>query len=354
MTDHDQSSDLAEQVRAAGAAGTPLDIRGSGSKAFLGRATSSGVPLETSAHRGIVSYEPTELVLTARAGTPLADIEAALAEHGQQLPFEPPHFGAGATLGGAVATGLAGPRRPFAGSVRDNLLGLKLVNGTGEILSFGGEVMKNVAGYDVSRVCVGALGTLGLILEASVKVRPRPALERTVMFELDEAAALARLTALGRSSLSITATAHDGERLYLRACGGERSLEAAEAALGGDPLSDSAGFWHSVREQTHPFFSGEGPLWRLSLPPAAPALDLGPSFLEWGGAQRWLRGEQDAEALRARVGELGGHATLFRGHSPAQAVFHPLPTALLRLHQELKRAIDPAAIFNPGRLYPEL
>jgi glycolate oxidase FAD binding subunit len=176
-----------------------------------------------------------------------------------------------------------------------------------------------VAGYDVSRVGVGALGTLGLILEASVKVRPRPALERTVMFELDEAAALARLT-----------------------------------ALGGEPLSDSAGFWHSVREQTHPFFSGEGPLWRLSLPPAAPALDLGPSFLEWGGAQRWLRGEQDAEALRARVGELGGHATLFRGHSPAQAVFHPLPTALLRLHQELKRAIDPAAIFNPGRLYPEL
>ncbi|WP_018954547.1 glycolate oxidase subunit GlcE [Thioalkalivibrio sulfidiphilus] len=352
MHDADLSQALAEQVRAAAESGTPLLIRGGGTKDFYGL-RGEGEPLSMVGHRGIVSYEPTELVITARAGTPLAEVEQCLRDHGQQLPFEPPAFGAGATIGGAVASGLSGPRRAFAGAVRDNLLGVKLINGRGQILSFGGQVMKNVAGYDLSRINAGALGTLGVLLEVSLKVLPRPAFERTAVFEMDEATALARLTALGRTSLSITATAHDGERLYVRVCGGERSLEAAEQVLDGQTLPESRDFWHSVREHSHPFFDRPGPLWRLSLPPAAPSLGLGETFIEWGGAQRWLRSDAPAEVLRDRAAALGGHATLFRGHGDTGEVFHPLTPALLRLHRNLKQAMDPAGIFNRHRMYSD-
>ncbi|MGD8497393.1 MAG: glycolate oxidase subunit GlcE [Chromatiales bacterium] len=353
MAEADLSDEIVTRVTSAFESETPLRLRAGGTKDFYGRRC-EGEPLELAAHAGIVSYEPTELVVTARAGTPLSELEALLAERGQQLPFEPPAFGESATIGGVVAAGLSGPRRPYAGSVRDALLGVKIVNGRGELLEFGGQVMKNVAGYDVSRVIAGSLGTLGVILEVSIKVLPKPPLERTVVHELDETRGLEQLVALGLRPLSVTATCHVDGRLYTRVCGGERALEAAEQALGGETVADSGPLWQSVREHAHAFFAGTGPLWRLAVPPASPPLDLGETLIEWGGSLRWLRDEAPEKTIRAKAANLGGHATLFRGHDGSAEVFHPLPSPLMKLHRNLKRALDPKGILNPGRLYAEL
>jgi len=345
-------AELIERVKQAAADKTPLCIRGGGSKAFYGRHC-EGELLEVSGHRGIVSYEPSELVLTARAGTPLAEIEAALAEHGQLPPFEPPHFGAGATLGGMVAAGLSGPRRPWGGSVRDAVLGVRLINGRGEALRFGGQVMKNVAGYDLSRLMAGALGTLGVLLEVSVKVLPRPAEERTRVFELSAEAAAARQLEWGRLPLSLSGALYDGERLFVRLCGSAQGVAAGREVLGGEAVADAP--WQAVREQTLPFFQGEAPLWRISLPAAAPALNLpGASLTEWGGALRWLRTDLPAALVRQRAAALGGHATLFRGHDGRGEVFQPLAPALRVLHMQVKQALDPQGLFNPGRMYAGL
>lgn len=336
---------LIEQVKQAISRGAPLCIRGGGSKTFYGRA-GVGETLDVSGHRGIIAYEPTELVITARAGTPLAEIEAALAANNQMLPFEPPHFSAQTTLGGMVAAGLSGPRRPWGGSVRDAVLGVKLLNGRGEVLRLGGQVMKNVAGYDVSRLMVGALGTLGVLLEVSMKVLPRPACERTLLFQPDAAANRA-------AQLPISASlAVDGKH-YLRLSASARCVEqAAEQMRGVD--ADPA-IWTAVRDQTHPFFATDLPLWRISLPAAAPALNLpGSELIEWNGALRWLISDLPGKTLRRRVATLGGHATLFKGHDGGGKVFQPLPPAMLALQQRIKLALDPHRIFNPGRLYPEL
>lgn len=352
MNDADLSQDLARRVREAADAGMPLRIRGGDTKSFLGR-HSEGEDLPVAGHRGIINHEPSELVITARAGTLLSEIQACLAARGQQLPFEPPAFGDAATIGGVVASGLSGPRRPHGGSVRDCLLGIVLINGRGQILRFGGQVMKNVAGYDLSRLSAGALGTLGVLLEVSIKVLPKAAFERSVAMELDQRQALARMIQLARLPLGITAMAHDGRHLYVRACGGERAMETAEAALGGDAIADSEAFWTSVREQQHAFFSGDMPLWRICVPPATPALKLGSSFIEWGGAQRWVRSDAPPASLRAAAAAHGGHATWFRGHDGHAEVFHPLPEPLMNLHRRLKQALDPVGILNPHRMYPQ-
>lgn len=345
-------AELIERVKRAAADKIPLCIRGGGSKTFYGRHCESQ-PLDLAGHRGIVSYEPSELVVTARAGTPLAEIETALADNGQLLPFEPPHFGPGATLGGMVAAGLSGPRRPWAGSVRDAVLGVRLLNGKGEVLRFGGQVMKNVAGYDISRLMAGALGTLGVLLEVSLKVLPRPAEERTRAFELDAEAAAARQIEWGRLPLSLSGTLYDGERLYVRLCGSTQGVAAGLEVLGGEEVTDSP--WPAVREQTLPFFQADGPLWRISLPAAAPALNLpGASLTEWGGALRWLRTDLPADLVRQRAAALGGHATLFRGHDGRGEVFQPLAPALRVLHMQVKQALDPLGLFNPGRMYEGL
>lgn len=345
-------AELIERVKQAAETASPLCIRGGGSKTFYGRHC-AGELLDVSGHRGIVSYEPSELVVTARAGTPLAEIEAVLAEHGQLLPFEPPHFGPGATLGGMVAAGLSGPRRPWGGSVRDAVLGVRLINGRGEALRFGGQVMKNVAGYDLSRLMAGALGSLGVLLEVSVKVLPRPAEERTRMFELSAESAAARQLEWGRLPLSLSGTLYDGERLFVRLCGSARGVAAGLEALGGAEVSDAP--WQAVKEQTLPFFLGDGPLWRICLPAAAPSLNLpGAGLTEWGGALRWLRTDLPAERVRQRAAALGGHATLFRGHDGRGEVFTPLAPVLYALHKRVKRALDPQDIFNPGRMYAEL
>ncbi len=310
-------------------------------------------PLEVGGHSGIVSYEPTELVITARAGSSLSSIENALAEAGQMLAFEPPHYGDDATLGGTLACGLSGPRRPYAGSVRDFVLGTRVLNGRGETLRFGGEVMKNVAGYDVSRLMVGALGTLGVILEASLKVLPQSTAETTLVREETGDAALEIMNALGGESHPVSASCYDGARLYIRLSGAESAVSAAAAQIGGEAMSDSVAFWRSVREQTLPFFSAEGPLWRISLPAGRPPVELDGSWLvEWGGALRWLRGDAAPDLVWARAREAGGHATLFRpGPTYAGDVFQPLPEPIERLHLRLKDAFDPGRILNRNRMY---
>jgi len=347
---------LLERVRDASATGRALCIRGGGTKDFYGNAP-RGEPLDTREVAGIVAHEPSELYLTARAGTPLAEVEALLAAGGQMLPFEPPHFGEGATLGGCVAAGLAGPRRASYGTafgaVRDFVLGVRLVDGRGQLLSFGGTVMKNVAGYDVARMLAGSLGILGVIVEVTVKVLPRPVQESTLRFELDENSALELLNRWGGQPWPVSASAwHDG-CLLLRLSGAPAAIAAARAALGGEETGGAV--WARLREQTHPFFAGEASLWRVSVPSTAAPLGLGDAqLIEWGGALRWVRCDRPQCEIRERAAALGGHATLFRGGDRSQGAFTPLPPALLAIQRRLKAEFDPAGIFNRGRMYAEL
>ena len=340
---------------AAAETGTALSIRGSGSKSFLGRIP-AGEPLETAGHRGIVNYQPKELVVTARCGTTIEEIEAALAEQGQILPFEPPRFGPEATVGGTIACGLSGPARPYLGAARDLVLGVRVLTGRAEVLRFGGEVMKNVAGYDISRLMTGAFGTLGLLLDVSLKVLPRPATTRTLVLERSPAQAIELMNRWAGQPLPVTATCYDGECLFLRLAGAEKGVSRAATDIGGEPLEDAEGFWRdAIREQGHEFFAGEAPLWRLSVPQSAPPIDLpGRQLVEWGGAQRWLRGDATGEAIRAKAEQVRGHATLFRGGDRTGEVFHPLPAPLMSLHRNLKRAFDPRGLLNPGRMYADL
>ncbi|MEF8715477.1 MAG: glycolate oxidase subunit GlcE [Accumulibacter sp.] len=344
------------RISDAAGRGGKLAIRGGGSKTFYG-GWEQGERLDVAAYRGIVAYEPTELVVSARAGTPLVELTATLAEKEQWLAFEPPHFAPTATVGGMLASGLSGPRRQAVGAVRDFVLGVKLLNGLGEVLSFGGQVMKNVAGYDVSRLLAGSLGTLGVVLEVSLKVLPLPMAEKSLRFVIDEATALQKLNQWGGRPLPISASAwHDGI-LTLRLSGAAAAVTAAERLLAGEwvDAAEAEVYWQSLREQTHAFFAGDAPLWRLSLPSVAPPQGFGATLIEWGGAQRWLRAG-DARALRAAAAKAGGHATLFRGDEALKAavgVFQPLPAPLAQIHRHLKHAFDPQGVFNPGRMYPD-
>lgn len=343
---------IVSAVKAAHDGRCPLRLRGGGSKDFYGGML-AGEVLDVSAHRGIIDYEPTELYIKARGGTPLAEIEVALAGRGQMLPFEPPRLG-GATLGGCVAAGLSGPRRQQAGAVRDFVLGVTLVDGTGQTLVFGGQVMKNVAGYDVSRLVAGSLGTLGVLAEVTLKVLPRPVAERTLVFELEEGRAIARLNAWGGQPLPISASFWHEGRLWLRLSGAAAAVDAASGRLGGDAVADGAALWDSVREQTHPAFAGET-LWRLALPTRTPPLGLcGLRAIEWGGGLRWYTGE--AADPRGAAASAGGHAVLYRAPESRrllEGAFAPLPAPLLALHRRLKGVFDPRRILNPGRLYAE-
>lgn len=354
---------LIERVRDAGARGTALDIQGGGTKRFYGEPP-VGEPFDVTPLAGISCYDPSELVVTARAGTPLVELEEALAEQGQCLAFEPPRFAANGTVGGMVAAGLAGPARASVGAVRDYTLGLALLNGAGEVLRFGGQVMKNVAGYDIARLLAGSLGILGVICEVSLKVMPRRPETLTLQFELEEAAMHGFTGALAAQPLPVHATAWCDGVLYLRLAGARAAVAAAAARLGGmvlDP-TPAALWWDAVRDQRHPFFHVGAAelargvrLWRLSLPAGTPRLDLGAApFVEWGGAQRWFRGDAAPAIVRAAAVSAGGHATMIRAADKSGGVFTPPAGALLRIHREVKRAFDPLRIFNPGRLYADL
>jgi glycolate oxidase FAD binding subunit len=345
-------AEFSERIRAAAAQARPLRIRGQGSKDFYGGPL-DGEVLDTTTLSGIVDYEPTELVLTARAGTPLAEIEAALAQRGQVLPFEPPRFGGGGTLGGAIAAGLSGPRRPYAGAVRDFVLGVRLLDGRGRELRFGGQVIKNVAGFDVSRLLAGSLGTLGLLTEVTLKTLPRPPAAASLRFALDEPTALRRLNEWAARPLPLSASSFCNGELRIRLSGAGAAVRSACGKLGGEAF-DGAAWWDALRDQRDPFFAQARTLWRVSLPPTAAPLDAqGEQLVEWGGALRWLGREQDAVALRRQAASLGGHATLFRGADKSAGVFQPLAPALTQLHRRIKAVLDPAGVFNRGRLYPD-
>jgi glycolate oxidase FAD binding subunit len=349
-----------ERVRSAVAEKTTIRLRGGGSKDFYGQSL-VGELLDTREYSGIVAYEPSELVVTARCGTPLTELEAALAENAQSLAFEPPHFGPEATLGGCVAAGLSGPRRAQAGAVRDFVLGVKMINAQGELLNFGGQVMKNVAGYDVSRLLVGSLGTLGLIVEVSIKVLPVALVEQTLRFDLDQEKSLNMLNRWGGLPLPISASAWAANSLHVRLSGAAAAVTAATAKLGGQRVAPelATAFWLDLREQSQAFFAGDAPLWRLAVPATSAVLPLpGEQLIEWGGAQRWLRGlgTPADQSIRMAAEQAGGHATLFRADAAQKAAlgaFQRLSAPLARIHRNLKLAFDPLGVFNRGRLYPD-
>ena len=355
---------LVEAIRAAHAEGTPLCLVGGDSKGFLGRPVAGRV-LALAGLRGIRAYEPAELFITVAAGTPLTEVQEVLAAHGQYLPWEPPIHAPSATVGGMVAAGLSGPGRPWRGAVRDFVLGVTLVDGKGEVLRFGGQVMKNVAGFDCSRLMAGAFGTLGVLLECSLKVLPRAAREVTLVRALSAARALPEMVSVAQRCRALTAASHDGEHLYLRLSGPAQAVEVQAAELAaslpggraalGERLPEDSPYWRDLAAQRLPFFAGDAPLWRLSLPPATPALPLpGPIYSSWAGAERWWRGDTPAAEIQALVAQHGGHACLFRGGDRQGEVFAPLSPAARALHQRLKAVFDPVRILNPGRMYADL
>lgn len=357
---------LAERFVAASSNRESLALRGGGTKDFYGNAPRGAVvdlPVLASASEAdllaAVDHEPSELVVTAPAVLPLAALELLLAQRGQMLPFEPPHFAAGGTVGGCVAAGLAGPRRrsagPTHGALRDFVLGARMVDGRGRALGFGGRVMKNVAGYDVSRLLAGSLGVLGALTEVSLKVLPKPLLELTLQQECEEAEGLARVNSWAGKPLPVSATAWEAGRLRVRLAGAPAAVEAAAARLGGEvmPTAEAEAFWAAVRDHRLPFFEGTAPCWRFSLPPNAEPVGLGPCLIEWSGAQRWYVSLLSAAELRARAAALGGHATAFRAAATRAEAFAPLSAPVLAIHRRMKAEFDPAGILNPGRLHPE-
>ena len=341
---------MAERIRLAAEKNTSLAIHGGGSKAFYGNFV-TGEALDVTAYRGIVEYEPSELVISVRAGTPLTEVEQALAERGQMLPFEPPHFSENATIGGCVAAGLSGPARAARGSVRDFVLGVRIVDGLGRDLHFGGKVIKNVAGYDVSRLMVGALGTLGVITEISFKVLPLPVAEETLSFLLTAEKAIDQMNRWAGQPLPISATYYAQDRLWVRLSGAQSAVTAAVKKLSGQSVSNAKQFWQDVREQRAAFFSGALPLWRLSVPSAGkPILISGEQAMEWNGAQRWLMSNEPADKIRALVAKIGGSATRFNNDRGQGTIFHPLASGVAELNKRLKSKFDPKNILNPGRM----
>ena len=349
--DRDLTAALAATVAAATEERRALRIVGGDTKAFYGRRP-TGEPLAVSDHRGVISYDPSELVITARAGTPIAEVESLLGLHGQMLAFEPPILGPASTLGGVVAAGLSGPRRPFAGAVRDSVLGVTVLDGCGRSLRMGGTVFKNVAGFDGFRLMAGALGCLGVLLDVSIRVAPRPRAEASCSFDIDWTAARERITALMRTPVPLSGAAHDGERLHLRFSGPAAAVEAATKAAGGDETPEL--FWKHLRNRsTGPLTAPR--LWRLSVPRTA-QLDALPGrwLRDWAGGEIWLESGESAARIRTLAADVRGHAMLYRGATAGEAVFAPLPDGLLALPRRLKSAFDPAGVFNPGRMYEEL
>jgi glycolate oxidase FAD binding subunit len=345
----DRSPTIAATIEHAAAHGQALYIRGGGSKQQLLGRDCEAQALDVSGHSGIIDYHPSELVLTARAGTPLVAILDVLEQERQTLPFEPPVFGGRATLGGTIACNLSGPARPWAGSARDLLLGVKLIDGRGQLLNFGGRVMKNVAGYDVSRLQAGALGTLGVLSEISLKVMPLPEHSLTLVYEAGAAEAVDTMNRRAGQSGLLWGACWLDDRLYLRLSGAAAAVKHTATVWGGQVVPDGADFWRALREMTLPFFAGPQPLWRMSLKASAPALN--PGLIDWAGAQRWLRGDFNLEDLQRTASAAGGTVTLFRGGDRRGELRPAADAVSARLQRRLKQTFDPQGILNPGRLY---
>ena len=347
--------DFVECVKQAHDDAKPLHIIGNNTKAFMGHDVEAE-SLSLSSYKGIIAYEPTELYITAKAGTPIQDINTHLAESNQMLAFEPPDYQANSSVGGVVASGISGSRRPYAGSVRDFVLGIKCINGKGEALKFGGQVIKNVAGYDVSRLVTGSYGTLAVMLEVTLRVSPKPEREYSISFPQEFSVAQQSLHEWMADSVPITAAACSDGRLNIRLSGKSQSVESSLAKFVTDfePLTND--YWHQLDAHKLGFFSSEGQsLWRLSLPMMTPQLNLeGEWLIDWGGAQRWFKTQLPADVVRSEVESYGGHATLIRATQETAEPFHPLPDTLKILHQKIKHSFDPKRILNPGRMYADI
>ncbi len=349
----DDSEALKEQILSARKNDHKLNIAGGGTKSFMGRiADSHADTLSLAEHTGIVEYHPVELIMTVRAGTRIADIEAALAEEGQCLHFEPPRFGDASTLGGTLACNLSGPARPWSGSVRDQVLGIRLLNGKGEHLKFGGQVMKNVAGYDVSRLQAGAMGTLGAITEISLKVMPKPATSMTLVQDMAVEDVIKYMNQRAGEPKPITGAAWVDGKVYLRLSGARSAVEATAEKWSGDVMEQGEEFWQQLQHMQHDFFAGDEPLWRFSIGSTAANPELeGPWLIDWAGSQRWYRGEADSARLESMAKRAGGQVSLFRGGDRSDEVMHYQPEALQNIQKRLKESFDPDGLFNPGRLY---
>ncbi|MEM8844521.1 MAG: glycolate oxidase subunit GlcE [Pseudomonadota bacterium] len=351
MSDNEQVPELIDTIKQALNSKQPLLIQGGDSKSFYGNSISADI-LSVKQHTGVIDYEPSELYVTARCGTPLREIEAMLAEHNQIFPFEPPSFGDDATLGGTVACGFSGPRRPYASSIRDCVLGTHIINGKGEYLKFGGQVMKNVAGYDVSRAMCGAMGTLGIITQVSLKLIPQPESELTLMLEYKPEQALNIMHQYMQTDFPITATYFENNILYIRAAGIEKTIKKIKQIIGGNELQDSQNFWVSVKEHQREFFNSDLNLWKCNVPVNSPDLAVeGDYVMEWNGGLRWYSTNDGNEKLIAATKSVRGNATLFKSTSKPNDCFTQPTGALKKLHSNLKTAFDPENILNPGRLY---
>jgi len=348
------TGEIVSSVQAAYSTKTPLNIVGAGTKSFLGQPTSNDQALNVTGHCGIIEYDPAELVLVARTGTPLSDIENVLADHHQMLGFEPPFVDAGATLGGAVAAGLAGPGRAYSGAARDFILGASFINGKGEVITAGGKVMKNVAGFDLFRPMAGSMGTLGVLLKLALRVIPRPEVEKTLLHEEgDEHSALKKMSHWVGKTQAISATTWDGRHIRIRLSGSAASIEHGRTQIGGEYLADE-NYWRDLNNFRLNFFRQQGRLWRVSVAPmSGPVGEHSQQLIDWGGAQRWLKSIAPPEEIRLRASILGGQAECF-SEDATVATFHPLKGTMLALHQRFKAAFDPAGILNPRRMYPEL
>lgn len=343
--------DLQEQVRAAVADRRPLRIVGGNSKRHLGR-EAMGERVDISAYSGVVDYQPSELVITVRAGTTISELQEVLAGENQVLACEPPEFDGRSTVGGTLACNLSGPSRPWLGSIRDHVLGVRFINGKGEHLRFGGEVMKNVAGYDMSRLMAGAMGTLGVLTEITLKVMPLPEATLTLRRTTAAGDALRAMNGVCRSPLPLTGVCwHDGE-MYVRLAGPASVIAAAAERIDGRVVPDDRGFWSGLRQMDLPFFAGTEDLWCVSLRSTSEHFMPDANWLiDWRGARRWLATRCDRESIEGHLRDTGGEAWQVRGAGNGADVFparsEPYRAMLLRL----KQALDPDGIFNPGRLY---
>lgn len=354
----DQSKTIQQQTQSAFENKTACRIVGANSKHFLGN-ESHGETISTKNHTGVISYDASELVMTVRSGTSLKEIKDILSANNQSLPFDPPTFSDYATIGGTIACNLSGPARPYTGAARDFVLGTRIINGKGEDCRFGGQVMKNVAGYDASRLMAGAYGTLGIILDISLKVLPITQTEVTIKIEQPVDDAIQTINQLSTKNLPISASCYFENHLYIRLNSSEQNTLAVSKNIcqqtTGSEIENSKAFWHSIREQEHEFFKTEKSIARISLPPTCNNIDFnGEQLIEWGGALRWLKSDLDIESIRNQVQELGGHVTAYKNFESSIEFFHPLEAGLKTLQQRLKQGFDPAGILNPGRLYKEL
>jgi len=352
----DISNDIQKQLEHAFDNATAVNIKGLGSKDFYGRRTDANIEkLETKQHTGIIDYQPTELVVTARCGTPISEIEDLLSEKNQMFAFEPPQFNQQGSIGGMIACGLSGPARPYVGSLRDAVLGITCLNGKAEKLIYGGQVMKNVAGYDISRLMTGAMGTLGVTLDASIKVMPKPENEITLKLEQTAEQAMQTWLKLSKQALAISASCHIDNTLYIRLSGNTSAVKHATTIIGGERAENQNIFWQEIRDHQHEFFNDSRPLWRLSLAPATLLLNLsGDTLIDWAGAQRWIKTHEPANVIRSLCESHGGHATLFNPIDNNIEAFHPLADGIAVLHKNLKQAFDPAGILNPQRMSSEI